>query len=108
MACRPLEAALERRTVEKEAAVAELQAASAINATRQAQVWLMCCTSADADSCPNWLKDQAQVDASPALINPEYFRVLLGLHGHAHAQAVLKKATQTAWSSGPPPPPHTT
>ncbi|DBB14510.1 TPA: hypothetical protein ACH3X3_004792 [Trebouxia sp. C0006] len=34
---RPLEAALECRTVEKEAAVAELQAAAAINATRQAQ-----------------------------------------------------------------------
>ncbi|KAL0020086.1 hypothetical protein WJX79_009298 [Trebouxia sp. C0005] len=34
---RPLEAALERVTVEKEAAVAELQAAAAINATRQAQ-----------------------------------------------------------------------
>jgi len=46
MACRPLEAALEWRTVEKEAAVAELQAAAAINATRQAQVCLMRCTSA--------------------------------------------------------------
>ena len=46
MACRPLEAALECRTVEKEAAVAELQAAAAINATRQAQVCLRLCTSA--------------------------------------------------------------
>ena len=51
MACRPLETALECRTVEKEAAVAELQAAAAINATRQAQVCLMCCTSAAHSAC---------------------------------------------------------
>ncbi len=51
MACRPLEAALECRTVEKEAAVAELQAAAATNATRQAQVCLMRCTSAAHSAC---------------------------------------------------------
>ena len=51
MTSRPLEAALERVTVEKEAAVAELQAAAAINATRQAQVCLMRCTSAAQSTC---------------------------------------------------------
>ena len=35
---RPLEMALERRTSEREAAVAELEASAAINAARQVQV----------------------------------------------------------------------
>lgn len=36
--CRPLEMALERRTSEREAAVAELEASVVINAARQVQV----------------------------------------------------------------------
>ncbi len=43
MTCRPLEMALERKTVEKEAALTELQAAAVINATRQVQVGLLQC-----------------------------------------------------------------
>ena len=38
LTCRPLELALEKRTAEKEAALAELQAAAGINAARQVQV----------------------------------------------------------------------